>query len=175
MKKAETIERYGEAAYEKILARNRAWNKAHPEERKARSKKWREEHPEEVKAHKKKYHEEHKEAENARVKKWQEEHPEEVIADHQEECRKGGKRYERNLKYMQTGLQGARNRIRNKHNREFREIKDTLAQEVELHHEWIGDTAEYRGVALVEKKAHRNGFIDVILLLDGEIIQGYEQ
>jgi hypothetical protein len=184
MKKEEVIARYGEAAWQRQLEQSKAWNKAHPEERKANKRRYREKHPEQekaaAKARAKRYYEAHKEEVLARTKKWQEEHPEEVIAHNQEEGRKGGKYYERKLAYEHTGLQGARNRIRMKHNREFKEIKDTLAVEVELHHEWVPDTSEYRGMAFVEKDAHRNGFIDVILLLDGEItshgrIQGCEQ
>ncbi|MBE9594226.1 MAG: hypothetical protein IMF19_12210 [Proteobacteria bacterium] len=158
MNKEEVIKRYGEEAWQKMLAQGREYYKEHKEEKKAYNKKYREEHKEEEKAYQKRYNEEH---------------PEEVKANStrssHEQNRKGGKYYDKNLEDKRTGLRGERNRIRNKHAREFREIKDTLAEEVELHHEWIGDTAEYRGVALVEKDAHRNGFIDVILLLDGKI------
>lgn len=143
MKKDEFIAKYGEEAYKKQLAKNclRAaeWHQAHQEEHNASKRDWRNAHPEEVKAR------------------------------NREICRKGGKYYDKMLKYKQTDLQRKKNKIRKNHNLEFREIKDTLAEEVELHHEWIGDTAEYRGVGFVEKVAHQHGYIDVILLLDGEI------
>jgi hypothetical protein len=68
-----------------------------------------------------------------------------------------------------SGLQGARKRIRMKHGREYRPYKMIIAPESQIHHEWIDDTAEYRGVALVETKPHQYGIIDVIQILDGEI------
>ena len=139
MNKEEIIERYGEAAYARQLGQNRAWNKAHPEEAKAAAKKYREEHLEEV------------------------------IADSQEASRKGGKRYDKTLEDNRTGLRGARNRIRNKHRNQYRPYKMIIAPDSQLHHEWIPRTAEYRGVALVEKDAHMHGFVDVIEILDGVI------
>jgi hypothetical protein len=104
-----------------------------------------------------------------RDKRYREENPEKMIANNHEKNRRGGKYYEYMLDHNKLGLRGERNKIRTKHRHEFREIKDTLAQEVELHHEWIGETSEYRGLAFVEANAHRQGIIDVILLLDGKI------
>ena len=139
MNKEETIKQHGEAAWENHLAQARAYNKAHREQAKAA------------------------------VKNWQEEHPEKVIADHQEQHRKGGKHYEKHLEYKQTGLQGEKNVIRMKHAKQYKPCKAIIAPESQLHHEWIPKTAEYRGVALVEKDQHMHGFVDVIKILDGEI------
>jgi hypothetical protein len=154
VKKSECIAKYGEAAWQKQLAQSRAWQKAHQEQENARSKKWKETHPEEVKA----YH-----------KEYREEHPEQVKANHQEQNRNGGKHYDQKLEYMHTGLQGARNKVRNKHNKQYKPYKDIIAPESQLHHEWIPVTSEYRGVALVEAKPHQYGIIDVIEILDGKI------
>lgn len=154
MKKEEIIERYGEEAYEKKLEQSRKWHKAHREKEKAQSLKWRKEHQEEKKATDKKY---------------REAHPEGIKADGQKACRKGGKHYERRQKYKTTGLQGERNRIRGKHGNQYRPYKQIIAPESQIHHEWVPDSAEYRGVALVEAEAHMRGFVDVIEILDGGI------
>lgn len=154
MKKSEIIAKYGEEAYEKILARNRAYYKAHKERESARVKKYRENHLEEVKANKKKY---------------SKEHSEQVIARNQEIGRKDGKYYDKHLAYNQTGLQGDRNKIRIKHGRQYKPYKDIIAPDSQLHHEWIPRTADYRGVALVEADQHMHGFVDVIEILDGKI------
>jgi uncharacterized protein YaaR (DUF327 family) len=139
MNKEEIIERYGEEAWQKILERDRARYKANKEQEKARSK------------------------------KWKEKHQEQVIAQNQEQNRKGGKRYDKKLEELRTGLQGERNRIRTKHAREYRPYKNIIAPDSQIHHEWIPKTDEYKGVALVEKDAHMHGFIDVIQILDGKI------
>ena len=124
LRKAEYIAKHGEDAYKKHLAQSRAYQKAHKEKEKARRKKYREEHPEE---------------ESAR---------------NQERGRKGGKHYDKHLAYEHTGLQGDRNRIRMKHAKQYRPYKDIIAPESQIHHEWIEKTAEYTGVALVEKEPH---------------------
>jgi hypothetical protein len=139
MKKEEVIAKYGEAAWQRHLAQRRA------------------------------YKEEHLEQENARDKKYCEENREKRRADHQEECRKGGKRYEKKLKHQRTGIPGAKTRIRCKHAREYRPYKDIIAPASQIHHEWIPDTSEYRGIALVETDQHMHGFVDVIEILKGEI------
>ena len=154
MKKEELIERYGEAAYETMLEQQRAYQEAHREAHNANSKKYREEHPEE---------------EKARSKEYREDHPEKVLATNHEIHRKGGKHYDKNLEYQQTGLQGEKNTIRNKHRREYKPYKDIIAPESQIHHEWVPETAEYRGLALVEKDQHMHGFIDVIEILEEEI------
>ena len=139
MKKAEIIKRYGEAAYEKKLEQRRARYKAHREEERARDKRYREDHPEQMKA------------------------------KSQEINRKGGKHYDKHLRDNRTGLRGERHRIRKKHARDYKPYKMIIAPESQIHHEWIEKTAEYTGVALVEKEPHMHGIIDVIEILDGKI------
>lgn len=124
MKKEETIERFGEAAYEKQLGQHRVWH---------------------------------------------EEHPEEVLASNREANRKGGKRYEKNLIYQRTGLRGARNSIRTNHAMQYRPFKKIIAPDSQIHHQWVPETSEYTGVALVEANQHMHGFIDVIEILEGKI------
>jgi hypothetical protein len=83
--------------------------------------------------------------------------------------RKGGKYYEKHLKYQHTGLPGERNKIRVKHANKWCQYKKIIAPDSQIHHEWVPETAEYLGVALVEKDQHMHGIIDVIKILDGEI------
>ena len=156
--KEAVIARYGEEEYKRRLERDKkvgrkeeyiarhgedAW-----ERHLGKKRTWKKAHPEQ---------------------RWDIKYPEKAKALQRESCRKGGKHYEKRRERDKKGLRHERILIRNRHRKEFHEIKDTLAVEVELHHEWIGDTTEYRGMAFVEKVAHRNGIIDVILLLDGEI------
>lgn len=124
MKKKKRIEKYGEAAYEKLLEQKRQWKEANPE----------------------------------MVEK----------ANHKR-CRKGGRFYEKHLKYQHTGLQGERNAIRRKHAKNWQSYKKIIAPDSQIYHEWIPGTADFRGVALVESDRHRYGFIDVIKILDGKI------
>jgi hypothetical protein len=161
MNKEETIARYGEDAYEKILEQSRAWREEH---------KGKEEYLEKEKARHRKYHKEHKEEEKARNKKYRDAHPEEVKANSHDRNRRGGKHYVNHLKDKRTGLQGERNRIRTKHARQYRPFKDIIAPDSQIHHEWAPPTAKYTGLALVEANAHRHGIVDVIEILDGEII-----
>lgn len=154
MKNEEVIARYGDAEYNRRLEYVRLYYKAHKEEIKAHNKKYKEEHREEIKETGKKYREEHKE---------------EIKAHDQEICRKGGKHYDKHRIDNQTGIQGAKNRIRRKHAHQYEPYKAIIAQDSQLHHEWIPQTAYYRGVALVEKDQHMHGFIDVIQILDGKI------
>ena len=152
MKKEEYIRRYGIVAYDKRLQQSRDWNKAHPE-------------------YEKKYHEEHKKERNTRSKQWSAEYPEQVKAHHQEANRKGGKRYEQKRAYMMQGLQHERILVRGKHGYLYKQYKKVIDPEglTQIHHEWLPETANYRGVALVEKEQHRYGVIDVIQILEGEI------
>lgn len=100
---------------------------------------------------------------------WHEAHPDKVIAKSQEQCRKGGRYYGNKLIYQHTSLQGARNIIRRNHRRQYRQYKNIIAPESQVHHQWIPETSEYTGVALVEADRHMHGFVDVIKILDGEI------
>lgn len=111
---------------------------------------------------------EHKEEIKARTKKWEEEHPEKVEANNQER-RRGGRHYDKTLIYSQTGLRHERNLIRKKHEYKWRQFKRLIAPGSHIHHEWIPETSNYRGVALVEADQHFHGFVDVLQILDGKI------
>jgi hypothetical protein len=139
MKKEDFIAKYGEEKYKKRVEQSREYYKEHREELKPRKKKYREEHLGQTAAY------------------------------NRETNRKGGKRYDKTLEYDRTGLRGERNAIRNKHQKQYRLYKNIIAPDSQLHHEWIVDTAEYRGVALVEATPHQYGIIDVIQILDGKI------
>ena len=101
--------------------------------------------------------------------RWGETHPETVKASGRKRCRKGGKYYERKIKYNSTGIQGQRNHIRRAHRKKWQLFKQIIAPESQMHHEWIPGTSEYRGTALVEKDQHQHGIIKVIKILEGEI------
>ena len=139
LKKSEIVERYGEAAWERVLARNRAGKKKYREKNRETNKKYREANPEQV--------------EKIRL----------------EQARKGGKYYEQRLEHQRTGIPGEKEKIRAKHGAQYRPLKKIIAPESQIHHEWIPKTAEYRGLALVEKDPHQYGIIDVIQILDGKI------
>ena len=139
MKKEEFIKQRGEAAFEKWQQQTRDWAKVHRKEANVISNRWRAANPDKVKA------------------------------DRQEVCHKGGKYYEKNLEYQRTGIPGERKRIRMKHGYMYRPYKQIVAPESQIHHEWIPDTADFRGVALVETNPHRYGIIDVIKVLEGGI------
>ncbi len=143
MNKEEFIRRYGEVAWGKMLHQS-----------KGRNAQFRKEHREEM---------------NANLKEWRASNPDKVKADHHEEQRKGGRRYEKHLKYKTTGIPGEKERIRGKHNYYYRSCKRIVAPGSQLHHEWIANTPNYRGVALVEADPHRHGIIDPILILEGAI------
>ena len=106
---------------------------------------------------------------NASSRKWQIANPKKKKANEHETNRIGGKYYQWKLKYLTTGVPGERHRIRRKHAHHYKPYKKIIAPESQIHHEWIPETAEYRGVALVEAKAHQYGIIDVIEILDGKI------
>lgn len=167
--KEEFIARYGEVAYERKLEQRRAYYKAHREEGYAANKRYKEKHREEINVAAKKYREKHKEEVKVADKKYKEAHSEKVIVNNQEHGRKGGKHYDQALVYKRTGLQGARNKVRSKHAREYKPYKDIIAPDSQIHHEWLPDSSEYTGVALVEANPHRYGIIDVIIILDGKI------
>lgn len=139
MDKEEYIKKYGEEAYAKTLQQARDRYAEHREERKASAKGWSTSNPERVKANR---------------NEWS--------------C-KGGKYYERQQEYDRTGLRCKRKRIRMKHGRFYRPYKQIIAPNSQLHHEWIPNTSEYTGMALVEKDQHMHGFVDVIQILEGKI------
>ena len=141
MKKAEFIKRYGEDAYEVELQQTRDWRRTHPEEK----------------------------SENNRL--WRLDHPEEVKVNHHKAYSKGGKYYDHRFKYDSTGIRHERKLVRGKHSRRWTPYKKIIDPEglTQIHHQWIPKTADYRGVALVEKDQHQHGFIDIIQILEGEI------
>ena len=146
MGKKEFIERYGVAAYEKKQQQNQDWYKAHQD--------WYKAHAEEARE---------------RNQLWRQNNPDKVKASRQEEGRKSGRYYDRHCKYRATGLPHERNLVRAKHGKRYRPYKKIIAPDSVLHHEWLPNTANYQGVALVEKDQHQHGFIDVIQILEGEI------
>ena len=143
MKKEEFIKRYGEKGYEKKQEYNKQWGARNRDKQLKSNRRWVATHPDKAKAHSQ-------------------------VAS-QECTRKGGKYYEKTLQYHRTGLQGGRKVIRNKHGHLYRPYKQIIAPDSVLHHEWIPETANYTGVALVETDQHQYGYIDVIQILEGEI------
>lgn len=106
---------------------------------------------------------------SVRQKKWRTLHPTEVLANSREYTRKGGKHYKKRRQYHMSGIPHAKNLIRKKHLKKWAPYKQIIAPASQLHHEWIPETADFRGVALVKKDQHLHGFIDVIQILEGEI------
>lgn len=152
MNKEEITRRRGDAAYKKMQEQWRQWYKANPEKFKERVRQWQEANPDKKRD---------------ATRRWRKANP--------EVSRKGGKYYLKMLKYKSTGLQGERNRIRTKHGNKWREYKKIIAPGSQIHHEWIFETADFRGVALVEADQHRHGIIDVIEILDGKITLLFEE
>lgn len=101
-------------------------------------------------------------------RQWRIDNPEKIKA-HNMERYKGGKYYEKCREYYKTGIPYERKLVRNKHLRWWTPYKQIIAPGSQIHHEWISETADYRGVALVEQDQHLHGFIDVIQILEGEI------
>lgn len=105
----------------------------------------------------------------AATRAWQEVNPDKVRRASHEGSRKAGKYYKRSQMYKSKGLQGARHKIRIKHNAMWRQYKRFVAPHSQLHHNWRPQSALYDGLALVEADQHMHGFIDVIQILEGEI------
>ena len=133
------IAKYGEEMHERKLKRTSKWIKDNPEM----------------------YHE--------CQRKWCQNNSEKVIENNRAKNRKGGKYYEKMLKYARTGLQGERHRIRAKHGDKWRPYKAIIAPKSQIHHQWQKDSSGYDGVALVEADQHMHGFVNVIQILEGEI------
>ena len=102
-------------------------------------------------------------------KDWQKAHPIDVQMRSREQHCKGGKYYEKKRLYEMNGIPHARELIRKKHQREWSPCKRIVAPDSQIHHQWVPNTADYTGIALVEKDQHMYGFIDVIQILEGEI------
>ena len=139
MNKEEFIKKYGEDAYEKHQEVGKQWKVANKKRERATEKQWRLFHPEKVK------------------------HINKEISQ------KGGKYYEQHKQYKMAGLQHEKELVRGIHKRLHMPFKKIVAPKSQLHHEWISETANYRGVALVEADPHIHGYIDVIQILQGEI------
>ena len=152
--KEDFIAKKGEEAYAKMLERRKLWGESYPGGEKQRSQDRRDNNPEKAREN---------------DKAWRDRNPEKIIEKGRQVSRKDGKYYKKKLRYKQTGISGERERIRMRHNYKYQAIKKTKAIECELHHEWVVGTAKYRGVAFVEKEAHRHGVIKVIELLEGAI------
>ena len=121
----------------------------------------------------KKYGEERYEKFKEQISEWRKKYPASVRAHHQnwgrKHSRKDGQYHKEGRTYQTTGIPHAKNIIRSKHRDRWRQFKQIIAPESQIHHEWISGTSNYTGVALVEKDQHMHGFIDVIQILEGEI------
>jgi hypothetical protein len=104
-----------------------------------------------------------------RIGEWRKKNRKSVETAARELGHKGGRYYEKALIYKRTGIQRKRNVTRHRHGKLWREYKQIVAPESVLHHEWITESSEYKGVALVEKNQHQHGFIDVIKIVAGKI------
>ena len=136
---SKTSEMLGEDVYNKRLQQTQAWKKTHLEQAKEQIQEWKSEHPKEVKKY-----------------------------DY-EFSHKKGKYYEQRREYDRNGLRHERNLVRNKHRIHYYPYKRIIAPASQIHHEWIPETADYTGIALVEADQHTHGYIDVIQILEGKI------
>lgn len=87
-----------------------------------------------------------------------------------ERMNKGGKYYQNILKYNRSGIQKSRRKIRNRDARRWKKYKGNWLTETEIHHCWIPGTAQYNGIALVDKMEHQHRIINPIEILEGIII-----
>ena len=143
MKKVEVIERLGEEEWERRLKSSRRWRAENRDRAVDSTKQWRITNPEKVKK--------------------------DNEVNNLETNRRGGKYYERHKQSQMVGIPHEKTLIRQKHQRRWTPLKRIIAPNSELHHQWQMGTANYDGVALVEKDQHRYGIIDVIQILEGEI------
>jgi hypothetical protein len=167
--KDEYIAKHGEEAYAKRLEHRRAWGQRLPGGEKQRSRDRRDEDPEKWRTYCRERREANPERWRAYSRERDRKNPERVKEHNRQSSRKGGKYYEKNLLYHRIGLQGKRNAIRSRHRNKWRQYKHQIAPDSQIHHSWRPGTAEYDGVALVEKDKHRHGIIDVIQILEGKI------
>ena len=117
----------------------------------------------------KKYGEEEYAKRQERIRTWKSLHSERIQAHTKKWNHKDGVNYEKAMNYQMNGLPHAKGLIRWKHGKCYFPYKQIIAPDSVLHHEWIPETADYKGVALVEKDQHLHGFIDVIQILEGGI------
>lgn len=152
--KEDYIAQHGEEAYAKKLAQRKEWGDNLPGGEAQRSKERRDADPEKWRAY---------------CRDWSRRNPETNKKKGRQVSRKTGKYYAKKQKYKQTGIPGERERIRMRHGYYWRKYKNFVAPNSQLHHQWVPNTADYTGLALVEKDAHRYGRIDVIQILEGKI------
>jgi len=157
LRKEEFIDIYGEAAW-----------RLHLDRRNKRRREARQENPEKARENDKKVREKYSEQIKERFNNWYISNPQKN-EERQHERRKGGRLYNKKLNYNKTGIQKVKLKIRHNHGRQYKPYKAIIAPESQIHHEWVPNTADYRGVALVEANAHQYGIIDVIQILDGKI------
>lgn len=168
MKKEDFIARRGEEAWDTALLQVQKWRRDHPEEVRKLNQEWYKEHSEEVKRASQEWQKAHPEEAKERKRLWALNNPEKR-KESQKQYRKGGEHYEQLCEYESTGLRYERKLIRSKHGKRYRKYKKIIAPDSVLHHEWYPETANYTGVALVEKYQHQYGIIDVIQILEGKI------
>ena len=154
MNKQEYIKYYGEEGWRNLLEKQKEYYKQNKERKKRYSNEYRKVHVEKYKGYK---------------KHWALRNPDKIKQTRNNQCRKTGLFYERNLIKEHTGLRGARNKIRSKHANVWRKYKGNWLIETQIHHEWIEGTAGYRGIAIVDKMEHQYGIINPIKILEGEI------
>lgn len=153
--KDDFIAAHGEDAYAKKLERRREWGRKLPGGEKQRSQERRDADPDKWREY---------------DRAWNRKNPEKIKAKGRKISRKGGKYYDKKRIYKQTGISGERERVRMRDAYYWRPYKRIIAPDSQLHHNWSSpDSAEYTGLALVEKDAHMHGIIDVIQILKGEI------
>ena len=184
MKKEDCIRIYGVAEWERRLEWNKQWKERNHKKVSGQKKQWYRQNWEKAIEDAENWNAQNRDrylkntqqwrtANKDRMQKtrnqWRVANPEKVKATNQETQRKGGKHYERNIQYRMVGLPHEKRLVRGKHNRYWTPYKQIIAPESQIHHEWIPETADYRGVALVEKEQHMHGYIDVIQILEGEI------
>jgi len=103
------------------------------------------------------------------TQEWKREHPEIVKANNAEYNQKEGKFYNKKIEDDRKELRRKRNIIRACDRKRFRKFKNIIAPKSQIHHEWLPESPNYRGKALVEADTHMHGFIDVIQILEGDI------
>ena len=100
---------------------------------------------------------------------WRKSHPEIVKTSNAEYNRKEGKFYHKKVEDDKKELRQKRNIIRACDRKRYRKFKNIIAPESQIHHEWLPESSNYRGTALVEANPHMMGYINVIKILEGEI------
>ena len=148
------IAKNGDAAYTKRLERRRERGEELPGGEKQRSQGRRDADPEKWREY---------------DRAWRERNPQKVKEKGHKVSRKGGAYYEKKKIYKQTGISGERERVRMRDSYRWRLYKHIIAPNSQLHHQWILETADYTGLALVEANPHKYGIIDVIEILNGKI------